>query len=35
MTDKVSADNYAKAGIEYDEITIGVLFSGSVGIGRT
>ena len=35
MTDKVSADNVATAGIEDGEITIGILFSGSVGIGRT
>lgn len=35
MTDKVSADNVAIAGIVYAEITMGILFSGSVGIGRT
>lgn len=35
MTDKVSVDNVAIAGIVYVEITMGVLFSGSVGIGRT
>ena len=33
MTDKVSVDNVAIAGIVYVEM--GVLFSGSVGIGRT
>lgn len=35
MTERVSVDKLANVGIKYDEVTIGILFSGSVGIGRT
>ena len=35
MTERVSVDKVANAGIKYEEVIIGILFSGSVGTGRT